>query len=59
VAPYWVLPNDEVEVPVGEQVTRVRVTHQIQEAQALLLHLLLPVAALQACLQHQVVALVQ
>tara|TARA_X000001036_G_C20615208_1_gene780663 strand:- start:988 stop:1230 length:243 start_codon:yes stop_codon:yes gene_type:complete len=37
-------------------VTRVRVTHQIQEAQVLLLHLLLPVVAFQAHLQHQVAA---
>jgi len=52
--------NDEVVAALAAAlVTRVRVTHQIQEAQALLLHLLLPVAALQACLQHQVVALVQ
>ena len=41
------------------QVTRVRVTHQIQEAQALLLHLLLPVAVRQALLQLQAEALVQ
>jgi len=52
--------NDEAAAALGAAlVTRVRVTHQIQEAQALLLHLLLLVAALQALLQHQVVAQVQ
>jgi hypothetical protein len=49
--------NDEAAAALGAAlVTRVRVTHQIQEAQVLLLHLLLPVVALQAYLQHPVVA---
>tara|TARA_B110000881_G_C18261120_1_gene358027 strand:- start:84 stop:320 length:237 start_codon:yes stop_codon:yes gene_type:complete len=52
--------NDEAAAALAAAlVTRVRVTHQIQEAQALLLHLLLPVVAFQAHLQHPVVAQVQ
>jgi len=51
--------NDEAAAPAGVLVTRVRVTHQIQAAQALLRLLHLLVAAFQARLRHQVVAQVQ